>query len=356
MDTMWRHREGNLRSQGMVEMPSRTDRANNPIMPPSSVLENIGSSPLITNVATNGLTPTDRAILWEIDMARGCVANFNKLLGAHSIILSLLVTVNLIGFLQPPKGWAVNDYSGPGSDRNTTTMYMESGSVRAFAVTNSLSLYSGISGLLFYIYCSYGGFLSLDSISFPADMIYDEQGIDLLHNFRACLRCVVLPSLRRRITLLFGFLTCSLVFSGMAFVSAGLAAVGHNRRMAYVGVPAIIGCIPVLCFLVLVLVKHYHEIKFDDRFDVFWKEIAGIDKMPELRTVKSTTCRALDPVPLIPRCMCTGKSNEEGIVTNGSRNPSVNDMDPYFVYAHYENRNRQSQSSNLSNPQYRPYQ
>ena len=302
---------------------------------------NIGSSLRTTNVPTKGLTPSDRAVLWEIDMARGCVANFNKLLGAHSIILSLLVTVNLIGFLQPPKGWAVDDYSGPGSGRNTTTMYMESPSVRAFAVTNSLSLYSGISGLLFYIYCSYGGFLSLDSISLPPDMIYDEQGIKFLHNFRAYLRRVMLPSLRHRITLLFGFLTFSLAFSVMAFVSAGLAAVGHNWRMAYVGVPAIIGCIPVLCFLVLVLVKHYHEIKFDDRFDVFWKEIAGIDKMLELQTVKKSTCRALDPAPLIYRRMRTPKTNEDG---------SVNDMEPYFVYPHYENRKRQS------DPEYRPYQ
>ena len=318
---------------------------------------NIGSSStLTTNVTTKGLTPSDRAVLWEIDMARGCVANFNKLLGAHSIILSLLVTVNLIGFLQPPKGWAETDLPGrnttTSSRMTTSTMYMESPSVRAFAVTNSLSLYSAISGLLFYIYCSYGGFLSLESISLPADMIYDEQGFKVLHNFRACLRCVVLPSLRRRITLLFGFLTCSLMFSGMAFVSAGLAAVGHNWRTGYVVVPAIFGCALVFGLLVLVVVKHHHEIKFDDRFNVFWKEIAGINKMPELWTVKSTTCQALDPAPLIRRR--TRITNEEG-VADGSRNPSVNDMEPYFVYLLNQNPNRQSQSSNISNLEYHPY-
>ena len=124
----------------------------------------------------NALTTISRrAVVWEIEMARGQIANFSKLLSAHSIILSLLVTVNLIGFLQPPKGWVVTD----------------------------------------------------------------------------------VPS--------------------------------HVH-----GEPAFIGCLLVFCFLVLVLVKHHHEIKFDARFDVFWKEIAGIDNMPELRPVKSTRSRPFD--------------------------------------------------------------
>ena len=94
----------------------------------------------------NALTTISRrAVVWEIEMARGQIANFSKLLSAHSIILSLLVTVNLIGFLQPPKGWLVTDVPY----KNTSRMYMESSSVRAFAITNnlSLSLYSAITGL-----------------------------------------------------------------------------------------------------------------------------------------------------------------------------------------------------------------
>ena len=184
------------------------------------------------------LTEVERAVLWEVDMARRCVHNFGKMSSAHAIVLSLLVTVNLISFLQPPKGWNMNENNQSTSSSNksddnlrTVSIMFNTAAIRCFSITSGLSLYSAITGLLFYIYCSYTSILPLGTFPFPMGPgeKYDPRAIELLHQTRAFLRCVALPAVSRRSLFHFTFLTLSLLFSGMAFISSGSAVVGPGH-------------------------------------------------------------------------------------------------------------------------------
>ena len=252
---------------------------------------------------TRRLTEVERAVLWEVDMARQCVHNFGKMSSAHSIILSLLVTVNLIGFLQPPKGWD-SDSDQPNSsmmsNQPDSSMMYATAAVRCFSITNALSVYSAITGLLFYIYCSYTSILPLGTFPLPMGMgpeRYDERAIELLHQTRAFLRCMALPAIRRRSIFQFSFLTLSLLFSGMAFISAGTAAVGPHDWVI-IG-PALPGCACVLLALGITARKYWEELQFDKPFDFFWKNVARIDErcIPELVSIDDDDHAGLDPIP-----------------------------------------------------------
>ena len=248
---------------------------------------------------TRRLTEVERVVLWEVDMARRCVENFGKMLSAHSIILSLLVTVNLVGFLQPPKGWAPNDAYTDHNLREVSIMYNTT-AVQCFSIANALSVYSAITGLLFYIYCSYISILPMGTFPLPmggtADR-YDERAIELLHQTRAFLRCVALPSVSRRSFFQFTFLTLSLLFSGMAFISAGMAAVGPHDWV--IKGPALPGCLCVVVALCLAVRKYWKELQFDKRFDFFWRNVVRIHEkcIPELVPIGPDDYSGLDPIP-----------------------------------------------------------
>lgn len=232
------------------------------------------------------LSEEERAIVWEINIARGCLESFSKILAAHAIVLSLLVTVNLIGFLQPPRGW---DQDG--------LMFSHSYSVRAFAVANSLSLYSAISGLLFYIYCSYATIVSLGAV--PLLDRFDEKGLELLHVLRASLRCVALPSVKRRSSLLSSFLAFSLTFCVAAYISSGVASAPPEDRFFSIVLPAIPGCILVIILLHLSSSKLRKELDFDARFKMLWNQIFKIQSQPALFWLDRDSREALDPTPAI---------------------------------------------------------
>ena len=245
------------------------------------------------------LTEVERAVLWEVDMARRCVHNFGKMSSAHAIVLSLLVTVNLIGFLQPPRGWTPNDHNSANSDDRDVSIMYATPAIRCFSITNALSVYSAITGLLFYVYCSYTSILPLGTFPFPMGPgeKYDPRAIELLHQTRAFLRCVALPAVSRRSFFQFTFLTLSLVFSGMAFISAGLAAVGpHN--WVIVG-PLLPGGACVFVALGLAVRKYWKELRFDKRFDFFWRNVARIhdDLIPPLVPIGPDDYSGLDPIP-----------------------------------------------------------
>ena len=134
------------------------------------------------------LTEVERAVLWEVDMARRCVHNFGKMSSAHAIVLSLLVTVNLISFLQPPKGWNMNENNQSTSSSNksddnlrTVSIMFNTAAIRCFSITSGLSLYSAFTGLLFYIYRSYTSILALGTFPLPMGTVdkYDKRAIEL---------------------------------------------------------------------------------------------------------------------------------------------------------------------------------
>ena len=114
-------------------------------------------------------------MVWEINTAKGFVASFQTLLGAHSFILSLLATVNLIAFLQPPKGWNESQVDDSASHLNAMSVMYNTGSIEAYAIASSLSLYSAISGLLFYLYCSQAGVTSLEDAEVPKESKTDKK-------------------------------------------------------------------------------------------------------------------------------------------------------------------------------------
>ena len=258
---------------------------------------------------TRSLTEVERAVLWEVDKARCCVHNFGKMWSAHAIVLSLLITVNLIGFLQPPKGWNMNENQSNGNQPNNSvhnlpavSIMFNTASIKCFCITNGLSLYSAITGLLFYIYCSYTSILPLGTFPLPMGMgpeIYDARAIELLHQTRTVLRCVALPSISRHSFFQFTFLTLSLLFSGMAFISAGTAAVGPHDWVI-IG-PALPGCACVLLTLGIAVRKYWEELRFDKRFDFFWRNVARIDEkcIPELVLVDPDDYSGLDPIHFI---------------------------------------------------------
>ena len=239
----------------------------------------------------------ERAVMWEIKKAKGYMESFEKLLGAHSIILSLLASVNLVAFLQPPKGWNVS--TGVDSQLNGKSVMYNTGSIEAFAISNSLSLYAAISGLLFYLYCSHVGMLSMAPMEVPTSE-YDERGIAILHEVRAYLRCVGLPSVRRRANILFSFVACSLVFSVMGFIASGYAATSPDERLHYVVLPAIPGCGSLLFFLVLALRKQCVKMNFDQQLDNFWKYAVCFadDDIPPVVRLEPTVRKELDHIPL----------------------------------------------------------
>ena len=254
------------------------------------------------------LTEVERAVLWEVDMARRCVHNFGKMSSAHAIVLSLLVTVNLIGFLQPPKGWNMNENNQSTSSSNksddnlrTVSIMFNTAAIRCFSITSGLSLYSAITGLLFYIYCSYTSILPLGTFPFPMGPgeKYDPRAIELLHQTRAFLRCVALPAVSRRSLFHFTFLTLSLLFSGIAFISSGSAAVGPGHVHWVIIGPALPGCACVLISLGLAVRKYWKELRFDKRFDFFWKNVARIDEkcIPPLVPIDRDDYSGLDPIP-----------------------------------------------------------
>ena len=260
---------------------------------------------------TRSLTEVERAVLWEVDMARRCVHNFGKMSSAHAIVLSLLVTVNLIGFLQPPKGWNMNENQSNGNQPNNSvhnlpavSIMFNTASIKCFCITNGLSLYSAITGLLFYFYCSYTSILPLGTFPLPMGMgaeRYDVRAIELLHQTRTVLRCVALPAIGRRSLLQFAFLTLSLVFSGMTFISSGMAAMGPDHVLVSVVIPALPGCACVFISLGLALRKYWKELQFDKRFDFFWRNVARIDEkcIPELVLVGPDDYSGLDPMLFI---------------------------------------------------------
>lgn len=236
--------------------------------------------------ATRRLSEVERAIVWEINIARGCLESFSKILAAHAIVLSLLVTVNLIGFMQPPRGWDQDGF-----------MFAHSKSLKAFAVANSLSLYSAISGLLFYIYCSYATIVSLGAV--PLLDRFDSKGVDLLHVLRASLRCVALPSVKRRSSLLFAFLAFSLTFCVAAYISSAVASTHPGERLFSIVLPAVPGCILVVVVLHLSSSKLRKELDFDARFDMLWSRIVKIQPQPSLVRLDKDSIEALDPTPAI---------------------------------------------------------
>ena len=144
---------------------------------------------LLSEQPTRSLTEVERAVLWEVDMARRCVHNLGKMSSAHAIVLSLLVTVNLIGFLQPPKGWNMNENNIKStsslnkSDDNlwAVSIMFNTTAIKCFSITNGLSLYSAFTGLLFYIYRSYTSILALGTFPLPMGTVdkYDKRAIEL---------------------------------------------------------------------------------------------------------------------------------------------------------------------------------
>ena len=244
------------------------------------------------------LTEVERAMVWEITKATGYIKRFEKLREAHSILLSIIITVNLVAFLQPPKGWRGDENATPTPLDAVSIMY-NTGSIEAFAISNSLSLYSAISGLLFYLYCSHVGTLSMAPMEVPTSD-YDERGIAILHEVRAYLRCVCLPSVRRRANILFSFLTCSLVFSVMGFIASGYAATSPDERLHYVVFPAIPGCSSLLFFLILALRKQWVKLNFDQKLDNFWKHVVCFadDHIPPIVRLDEKVRKELDHIPL----------------------------------------------------------
>ena len=261
------------------------------------------------------LTEMERAVLWEIKKGQGYVSSFQKLRDAHSLILSLIATVNLVAFLQPPKGWHQMDGGDDTQHQqlNAVSVMYNTGSIEAFAIANSLSLYCAIAGLLFFLYCSNAGVLAMAASKMPANPNsadnYTELGIRVLHRVRACLRCVVLPSLRRRLNILSTFVACSLSFSLMAFIASGFAAASPQERLFFVIVPAIPGCILVIFFLVMALAKHRTELDFDTQINKYWEHIVcvGKDCAPPIETLtkkenlhrKNTSIMDVDRIPLL---------------------------------------------------------
>lgn len=233
------------------------------------------------------LSPEHRAILWEVNIARGCLDSFSRILQAYAFVLSLLVTVNFIGFLQPPKGW----------DDDTGLMYGGSKAVRAFSVTNTLSLFTAISGLLFYIYCSHSTILSLGAVPIPKPT--DDTGLQILLMLRAALRDVVLPSVRRRCSILFAFLACSLTCCVVAYISAGVASLPPKHRFIAVILPSIPGCALLLFFLNIATSKLVLELDFDSRFEVLWSSVAPNITQPRIDPLPCSIKAALDPLPPI---------------------------------------------------------
>ena len=254
-----------------------------------------------------------QALVWEMNMAMGFLASYEKLLSAHSFLLSIVATINFVAFLQPPKGWNESETNNDNGTPSLNTMYVmyDTGSIEAFAITNSSSLYIAISGLLFYVYCSSP---SLLSSSTPLEL-GDTDADNVLHNVRACLRRVVLPSIRRRVTILSCFLAASLTFSVMAFISSGFAATSIHERWHYVIIPSIPGCILVLTCLVLALRKHFHDLDFDMHFDNYWKHIVEIEdgEIPPIVWLDRKTCHKLEYSPIhLPSCFSSDTHHYPG--------------------------------------------
>lgn len=256
---------------------------------------NIGNSPASGSPPENSegrLTPRERAVVWEVNIARQCLERFNKIVDAHAIVFSLLLTVSLIGFLQPPRGWQTS----ADEDQNAT-MYNQSLSVDAFSICNSVSLFSAISGLLLCVYCSYATILSLSTVPLPER--FDELGIKFIHKLRSALRGVALPSVRRRSLLLFSFLLSSISFSVATYVSAGLAATAPPKRFVCVILPSIPGCAIVLLLLCVSAAKISLELNFESRFELLWRMMdqaqLPYDSLP-LPVVE-----VLDPMPTFVR-------------------------------------------------------
>ena len=222
-----------------------------------------------------------QTMVWETKTALGFIASVEKLISVNSFILSLLATVNLIAFLQPPKGWNESRADASTSHLNAMSVMYNTGSIEAYAIASSLSLYSAISGLLFYLYCSQAGVTSLEDAEMPKETETDESGtetdkkqrrkdkIEILHRTRAYLRCLLLPRITRNSTILSWFLAASLTFSLMAFISSGYAASSLHERLHYIVIPGIPGCILVLVCFVLAILKQGHDLDFDKQFDNF---------------------------------------------------------------------------------------
>lgn len=227
-----------------------------------------------------------RILLLELDLSRHCLESFTRIADAHAILMSLLITVNLVGFLQPPRGW---DEAGD--------LFDSLPSLKAFAIFNSLSLYSATSGLVFYVYCSYAtSILSLSSFSLPTHSEHlDDLDRKLLNKLRSALRRVALPAVRRRSAFLFLFMQTSLTFCVATYISGGIAASKTSNVFLSVILPAIPGCLLIIALLCLCASKISLELDFDRRLKTLWDLV----DMPEPPTeeLEAKFIRALDPLP-----------------------------------------------------------
>ena len=232
-----------------------------------------------------------QTLVWEAKTAQGFIASVEKLISVNSFILSLLATVNLIAFLQPPKGWNESEgdmAAASSSHLNARSVMYNTGSIEAYAIASSLSLYSAISGLLFYLYCSHAGGGALA-------MADESWGVEVLQKERACLRGKVLPDMCWRAATLCCFVAASLIFSVAAFVASGYAASSPDERFHYVVLPGLPGCTLVFSFLALALRKHCRKTaETRTEFDTFWTDIACVACPPTLPELDPDFLKGLD--------------------------------------------------------------
>ena len=251
-----------------------------------------------------------QALVWEMNMAMGFLASYEKLLSAHSFLLSIVATINFVAFLQPPKGWNERP-DDAASHLNALSVMYNTGSMEAYAIASSLSLYSAISGLLFYIYCSHSSVITLEDVEVPAtDSPHSHQEMEILRRTRSCFRFVVLPDISWRSRVLSGFLAASLTFSGMAFIASGYGASSPDERLHYVIIPAIPGCISVLFFLGLAFRKHSQDMSFDTQFRSFWKDLVKLEPI-QVKRLHESARRALSNSLLDRLCRPTRSTGTE---------------------------------------------
>lgn len=206
--------------------------------------------------------------------------------------MSLLVTVSFVGFLQPAKGWKNN------TQNNNDSSMFSSASVVAFIVFNSLSFYCAVAGLLIYIYCGFSTIIYFGSV--PTPERFDDTGKALIFKLRSILRRVALPSVQRKATVLFYFLASSLLCCVAAYISAGLAAVGHSMSVTLaVVLPAIPGCILIVFLVIVAATNMSMVLRFDERLRYFWTAV-GVEG-PEPEALNDEALNAVDPFPNVLR-------------------------------------------------------
>lgn len=224
---------------------------------------------------------TEKVLVWEVSIARGCLDSFNRMLAVHAIVFSVLVAACFLSFLQ-------------GLHSNTGGRSM---ALLIFSLANSVALYTATAGLLFSIYCTVAAVISLHPVPLP-DRFNDQLSLDLLHNLRTYLRRIALPAVSRRCKFLYSTLAVCLVFCMIAHISAGIASIDPADRLMGVTLPAVPGCF-VLLFLLQVGVSKLHlELDFDTRFRNLWAAMVPHIIYPcEIRPLDKATAHALDPLP-----------------------------------------------------------